>query len=301
MATRARISDWIKVFRLRTLPLSLASILMGIAVAYQGGVYAPWVWFWAVVCVLFLQILSNIANDYGDGVKGTDNVQRLGPQRGIQSGLITPLQMKKAMFIFAALAFVAGLVLLYVSSVDIFVKLSFLALGLAAIVAAIFYTVGNKAYGYHGMGDLFVFVFFGMVAVLGTIILSGLHWGYIYLLPAVAMGAFSVAVLNINNMRDIENDKISGKHTLAVYLGRKYARWYHMVILLLALGSMACFVADKSVYMYLPILLFAPLFLRDGVLILKEKEDKALDKYLKRTAIFTLGFVVCFALAGILQ
>lgn len=269
---------------------------MGIGMAHHYGANTPAVWLWAVLCVLCLQILSNIANDYGDGTKGTDNAKRLGPERGLQSGAIQPKQMKTAMYILAAMSFAAGIILLYVSPLAMLAKAAFLALGLLSIAAAILYTVGNKAYGYHGMGDLFVFLFFGYVAVLGPIILSGVAWHYSQLLPATTVGALSVAVLNLNNMRDIVNDKASGKHTLAVFLGRQKARYYHIGIIQLAFGSMLIWtvLAHTSLYSQAVVAVFYSLCLRDLVHITKAKKDQALDPYLKRTALFTLAFVVCF-------
>lgn len=297
MRQKAGFIDWIKVLRLRTLPLSVASMLMGIGLAYHYGARTPMVWLWALVTVLCLQILSNIANDYGDGVKGTDNHKRLGPVRGIQSGRISKKQMRKAMLLAAFMSLASGLLLLYVSPVETPIKLFFMLLGIVAIVAAIVYTVGKKAYGYYGFGDLFVLLFFGYLSVLGVLVLSGLPWLSGALLPATAVGAFSMAVLNLNNMRDIENDRASGKRTLAVALGAQKARVYHLLILLVGWLCMFCYSVGISDAGYIVEAIFALLFFRDMRSIFKEKEAKSLDKYLKRTSLFTLAFVICFWLS----
>lgn len=234
---------WIKAFRLRTLPLSFSNILLGSAAAYsyKTGLLSNNVFSWSVfgltlLTTLLLQILSNLANDYGDSKKGADNENRIGPARAIQSGEISPGEMLRAILILCLLCLISGLSLLYLAFGDLFSKtfLAFFLLGLAAIAAAIKYTVGKGAYGYSGLGDFFVFVFFGLVGVGGSFFLQVKAVNLLVLLPAITMGCFSVAVLNLNNMRDRLNDQAVGKRTLAVLLGARGAKIYHMTLFALA-------------------------------------------------------------------
>lgn len=221
------LKHWLSAFRLRTLPLALSTILMGNALALNEQAFSYKIFILSIIVTILLQILSNLANDYGDGVKGTDNAQRVGPTRAIQSGKITKNQMKIAIIIFVLLALFFGLWLVFIAIENPIIIIGFIALGLGAIVAAIAYTVGKKAYGYSGLGDLFVFIFFGLVGVLGTFYLQSHTFEYINILPAIAIGAFSTAVLNLNNMRDIENDRQSNKNTLVVKMGLEQAKKYH--------------------------------------------------------------------------
>lgn len=296
------IKTWITAFRLRTLPLALSSILMGSFIAVADEKYNLVVIALSLTTTLFLQILSNLANDYGDGVKGTDNQGRVGPMRAIQSGDISPMQMKIGIAVFVLLSLVSGIWLIVESlGTQWYLGLLFLAIGIAAIAAAIKYTVGKNAYGYSGLGDLFVFVFFGLVAVLGTYYLNshGLNWGI--LLPASSMGLLSAGVLNLNNMRDIVSDANSGKHTFALLLGIARAKLYHNVIIILAMVLMLIYVAMN--YDSLLQFLFAiayPIMIFDLIRINKISINSQLDPYLKRLALSTLLLTVLFGLGIIL-
>ncbi len=293
---KAGVKVWIEAFRLRTLPLAVSVILTGSFLAIADGKGRFPVITLALLTTLFLQILSNLANDYGDGLKGTDNAQRVGPQRTVQSGRITPRQMKSAIVVFAMLSFVSGIGLLYVALGNRFAAvLIFLFLGVGAIAAAIRYTTGNHAYGYKGWGDLFVFVFFGLVAVLGTYYLNVLSFKWDVLLPASAMGLLSTGVLNLNNMRDMDNDLAFGKQTVAAKLGYSQAKIYHSLLVLIALGLVTIYVAlnYRSPWNFLYVLTF-PLFLRDLKKIFKIREKQQLDPYLKRLALSTLLFSILF-------
>ncbi|MBI3135028.1 MAG: 1,4-dihydroxy-2-naphthoate octaprenyltransferase [Bacteroidetes bacterium] len=238
------IKPWIKAFRLRTLPLSFSNILLGSAVAYSMLTNHPdssLVFSWPVfgltlLTTLLLQILSNLANDYGDSKKGADNENRIGPPRAIQSGEITAQAMLRAIIVVSVLCLVSGLVLLYSAFAALFTWtfIVFFVLGIASIAAAIKYTVGKGAYGYSGLGDLFVFVFFGLVGVMGSFYLQVKEFNLVVLTPAITMGCFSVAVLNLNNMRDRLNDQAVGKNTLAVKLGAKGAKIYHGMLFAVA-------------------------------------------------------------------
>ena len=227
---------FIEAARLRTLPLSLSGIIVGSFLAYADG-YFNW-----MICVLALltttgfQILSNFANDYGDGVKGTDNKDRVGPQRALQSGAISPKQMLNAIKTTGLITFLIALILLYMSfgKDNVTYFLLFVGLGIASIVAAIKYTMGKKAYGYSGYGDVFVFLFFGWLSVLGSYFLYAKQLDWTFFLPATSIGLLSVGVLNLNNLRDRISDEKANKMTLVVKIGEKLAKYYHYYILIFA-------------------------------------------------------------------
>ena len=289
------LQNWIGAFRLRTLPLALASILMGIAVSQIHGEFNWQVSLWAIITTLLLQILSNLANDSGDGIKGTDNKNRLGPERAIQSGAISLKQMKIAIIIFSILSLISGLYLIKLSDISIQGIILFIALGISAILAAIFYTVGKKSYGYRGLGDIFVFLFFGLLAVLGSFYLNAKYISLDVVYPAITVGLLSTAVLNLNNIRDLKNDKKSGKMTIAVKLGVKRAKFYHTLLINIAFFALLLFVSRSATawQIYLVFLLY-PLFLMDLMKIDKETDLKNLDPFLKKTAIKTFLLVLVF-------
>ena len=292
---------WIKAFRLRTLPLAVSSILMGSFVAIFDGTYSGMVIGLAILTTVLLQILSNLANDYGDSQKGTDNVNRLGPERTVQSGAITPAQMKKGIIVFVILSLLSGVSLLYFSFPDDFMlALIFLLIGLAAIWSAIKYTVGKGAYGYAGFGDLFVFLFFGLAGVLGTYYLNARTLNWEVVLPAMSLGFLSMGVLNLNNMRDIDNDVKSGKNTLASRLGFRRAKIYHAVLIISAILLTLDFVlANYESPLNLLFLLAAVIMILDLVKVLKTQEQGRLDPFLKKLALSTFLFTLLFG-AGML-
>ena len=233
MNTKTRI--WIAALRLRTLPLSWAGIVAGTAMAVREGNWRPGVFALSLLTASLYQILSNLANDYGDGVKGTDDHRRQGPLRAVQSGIISPDEMKRAIVLTVILSVMSTLALLVTAFGRIDTMfIAYFLLGLAAVWAAIKYTVGRKAYGYAGLGDLFVLIFFGCVAVCGSYYLYTGKWNPAVIYPALAIGLMSVAVLNLNNMRDRETDLRSGKITLAVKLGHNNAFAYHRALLLIS-------------------------------------------------------------------
>lgn len=286
---------WINAFRLRTLPLALSSIIMGIVIAFIYGYSNIRISIWAIITTILLQILSNLANDYGDGVKGTDNEKRLGPKRTIQSGVISKEQMKSAIIIFSILSLLSGSYLILISKLDFNDMIVFFSLGIFAIISAIHYTVGKKAYGYSGFGDVFVFIFFGLVAVLGTFYLISGKFKWDVLLPASTIGFLSTAVLNLNNIRDFENDKVMGKNTIAVRLGVKRTKLYHIVLINFAFLFLLFFISNNNLrwYYYLPFLIY-PFFIMDLMEIDKENDLQKIDPYLKKTAIKTFLFVLIF-------
>ncbi|UFH32669.1 1,4-dihydroxy-2-naphthoate octaprenyltransferase [Chryseobacterium sp. C-71] len=301
-------SDWIKAARLRTLPLSLSGIIMGSFIAKwrlwgEGGTWDWKIFALALLVTLLYQVLSNYANDYGDGVKGTD-AKRIGEAeaRAVASGKITAKQMKNAVIIFSVLSFVATVALLYLAFIPDFMNefYIFIGLGVASILAAIGYTVGKKPYGYMGLGDVFVFIFFGLVSVCGSYFLFTKTFSWDMLLPGAAVGMMSMAVLNLNNMRDIESDRLSGKNSLALRMGFRNAMIYEMVllqfplILILIFLAMNGFIQSKQYYVFIVMILLLPLAkLRRK--IMQVKEPKELDPFLKQVGIITFMMAVLTA------
>ena len=229
------IRAWADACRPKTLPLACMSILLGSGLAFVAGAFSLAVLLLSLLTACLLQVLSNLANDYGDGMRGVDNTQRLGPQRALQSGALHPRQLRLSLFLVSALCLASGLALIRVAGLGTADLLVFGLLGILAIIAALTYTLGRKPYGYAGLGDAAVWLFFGCLGVIGSYYLHAapLHAGL--LLPASACGLLAVAVLNVNNMRDIDNDRHCGKYTLAVRLGLPFAQLYHQWLLLAAL------------------------------------------------------------------
>lgn len=282
-----KILPWLRAFRLRTLPLAIGAITMGAFAANVNGVFNVTVYLLAILTAILLQILSNLANDYGDFKKGTDNESRVGPARALQSGIISEKAMLGAVVLFAVLSLASGISLIWVALKDIISwnTLWMLAIGLCAIAAAIKYTVGKNAYGYTGWGDVFVFIFFGVVAVCGTYYLMAATLDWKVLLPAAAFGCLSVGVLNINNIRDIKNDKASNKITLAVKLGRQRAKTYHLVIIVAAIISLFAYewIAINAIWFFLMLgaLLFLIVLSTARVMQNNEGEEPKLNRELK--------------------
>lgn len=292
--------NWISAFRLRTLPLALSCIGMGGFLAAADGKFNALIFFLCCLTTIFLQILSNLANDYGDSVNGADHAQRKGPVRAVQSGAIAPGKMKRAVIVFVLLSLVSGVTLLLVSfGWNFKLLIFFFGLGLLSILAAIAYTVGKRPYGYAGLGDFAVMIFFGLVGVMGSLYLftNKISWNNI--LPALSCGFFSIAVLNINNIRDIESDRQAGKFSIPVRIGKKNASRYHWLLLAGGMGASLVFVLlnFQSGFQFL-FLSTLPLFLRNGLAI-SSKPSEELDPYLKQMAISTLLFVLLFG-AGLL-
>ena len=300
--------DWIKAARLRTLPLSMSGIIMGSFIARWKLLEQGKTWDWtifalALLVTLLYQVLSNFANDYGDGVKGTDQ-NRIGEaeQRAVASGKISAKQMRNAVILFAVLSLVATLVLLYKAFFPDFINefYTFIGLGVACILAAIGYTVGKKPYGYLGLGDIMVFIFFGLVSVCGSYFLFTKSFDWDILLPASAIGLLSAAVLNLNNMRDIENDEKSGKKTLALRLGFKNAMIYEMVILMLPPILVLIYMFLEGLEeqgKYYAFIFFITVFPLTALRrkMMEVKEPKELDPFLKQVGIITLLMSVLVA------
>jgi 1,4-dihydroxy-2-naphthoate polyprenyltransferase len=294
---------WIKAFRLRTLPLALSSAILGSFLAYAKGAFRWRILFLATSTTLFLQILSNLANDYGDAQHGTDNAHRLGPRRVTQSGLVTKRQMRAMIILFVTLSLISGSSLIFsgLHHIGWKVILIFFLLGISAIFAAIKYTVGKHPYGYIGLGDIFVFIYFGIVGVAGTYYLHANDFDPWILLPASAIGLLSSGVLNLNNMRDIENDARSGKRTLVVYIGSQAAKIYHLMLISLSIlfSLVYTLVRFNSYYQFL-FILTCPLFVLNVVQVMKNTEPGELNKELKKLALSTFVFSVTFGIGLIL-
>lgn len=286
--------------RLRTLPLALSSIGMAGFLAASDQRIRPSVLIGCILTTVLLQILSNLANDYGDSVHGADHAGRQGPTRAVQSGAISRETMKRAVWLLAFLSLTSGIVLLYVAvgwNARAFVF--FVALGLLSILAAVGYTAGKKPYGYLGLGDVSVLIFFGLVGVGGTYYLLTQQLDYAVILPAISCGVFAVGVLNINNIRDIESDRAAGKYSLPVRIGKTWAAYYQIGLMAVGLGSalMYTWLHWRSPWQLL-FLLTLPLFVPIAQAVIR-KPSSELDPYLKRMALATLAFVILFG-AGLL-
>lgn len=302
-----KMKHWIQAARLRTLPLSVSGIIVGSMYALRPtenfetptDVFSWKVFGFAMLTTLGLQILSNFANDYGDGVKGTDNEDRVGPKRAIQSGVISRQAMKRAIGITAFLTLIAAMFLIYAAfgNENFAYSLFFLALGILAIASAIRYTVGNTAYGYRGYGDLFVFVFFGLVSTLGVNFLHSKELEILLILPATAIGLLSVGVLNLNNMRDESSDRKSNKNTIVVKIGGAKAKKYHYFLIGLAMILVLVFavLSNYRLDQYLFLLAFVPLT-NHLITVYKNKESNDLDPELKKVALSAFVLSVLLAL-----
>jgi len=295
----SQVKAWLQAIRLRTLPLAFSSSLLGSFIAFHDRTFKWSVLWLALLTTLFLQILSNLANDYGDSKNGADNEDRVGPRRAVQSGAVTPKQMRTAVIATALLAFVSG-ILLIGTGIGFFFSLrwlTFLILGLGALAAAINYTVGRKPYGYFGFGDLFVFLFFGLTGVVGTYYLHAGHLQSDLLLPASAIGFLSAAVLNLNNMRDVNGDRKAGKRTLVVILGPIRARYYHLFLIASAFLALILYtiVNYRQPVQYI-FLLTLPVLVMHLATVFKVKIPSELDPQLKRLALATFITVLIFGI-----
>lgn len=285
---------WLIAIRPATLLLSQAGIIVGGLLAKSQDFFDISTFIYACLASAMYQITSNLANDYGDGVKGTDIRERLGPERMVQSQKITVRAMKMGIVVAVILSFLLTFLLIKSSFNTLsFAVFVFTLLWLASVIAAIFYTVGKYAYGYFGLGDLFVFVFFGLVAVLGSFYLQTHSLNVLVLLPAIAIGLLCVAILNVNNIRDIDTDKLAGKHTLALILGVKKAQQYHFILLFLPLLLLVVYCLLTQAWQGLLVLLFIyPLY--QHFLVVCKQTGKALNTALKRLSVIiffiSLGF-----------
>jgi 1,4-dihydroxy-2-naphthoate octaprenyltransferase len=291
---------WIEAARVRTLPLSVSGIIVGSFYAMSQAMFNWNIVIFALLTTLGLQILSNFANDYGDGIKGTDNDDRIGPKRAIQSGTITPESMKKAIGITALITLTFAVLLIYFSFKESYLMYSlfFFGLGILAIASAIRYTVGKGAYGYRGYGDVFVFIFFGLVSTFGVYFMFAKQMDWLLVLPATAIGFLSVGVLNLNNMRDEASDRKSGKKTVVVKIGGANAKKYHFFLVISAMLLVLFFAFFNNFHFdqYLFVVAYLPM-LSHLITVYRNKEPRALDPELKKLAISTFLLSVLLALS----
>jgi 1,4-dihydroxy-2-naphthoate octaprenyltransferase len=298
-----RLVIWIKAFRLRTLPLALSATVLGSFLGYAEDRFKWGVFVFGSLTTLFLQVLSNLANDYGDARQGTDSHRRLGPTRVTQSGMVTPRQMRRMITLFVLLSLVSGTLLVWSGLGDGNMLLYglFFILGFSAIYAAIKYTIGKRPYGYVGFGDIMVFIYFGILGVAGTYFLHTGSFHLSILMPASSVGLFSVGVLNLNNMRDRENDALNGKNTLVVRMGVAWAKVYHVVLLLTAfLLAVTYTLVYFESYYQLIFLLPAPLLISDIQKVITNTVPVELNPELRKLAMATLLFSLAFGLGLVL-
>ena len=301
---------WIQAARVRTLPLSVSGIVLGCFYAMSQGIFNWKIVIFALTTTIGLQVLSNFANDYGDGVKGTDNDDRVGPKRAIQSGNISPAAMRYAIFITAFLTLISAMLLIYCSFKGKYLIYSvvFFVLGILAIASAIYYTVGKNAYGYRGFGDVFVFIFFGLVSTLGIYFMFSKQMDWLLLLPATAIGLLSVGVLNLNNMRDESSDRVSHKNTIVVKNGGAWAKKYHYFLIISAMILVLLFaiIFDFSLRdpnpetfnfdIYIFLIAYIPLMLHLKR-VAKNTNPQLLDPELKKLALSTFLLAILLSLS----
>ncbi|WP_346781081.1 1,4-dihydroxy-2-naphthoate octaprenyltransferase [Aquaticitalea lipolytica] len=297
------IKPWLSAFRLRTLPLSVSGIILGSCFAFYNGFFNWIVFLLAILTTIALQILSNLANDLGDSEKGTDNEHRVGPERAVQSGKITSDQMFEAIKMNIIIVIILAFLLVYCAfGVRHFLyAVLFLALAGISIYSAVSYTMGNSAYGYKGLGDLFVLIFFGFVSVVGTYFLHTMQLDHVLVLPALTLGLLSVGVLNLNNMRDIDSDKMSNKMTLAVKMGKKGAKIYHVILIAGAIIISLVFsiLYYTTLWNFLFLVTYIPLILHLK-LIIKAKQPNDFDAQLKVLALTAFVFSLLLGIGYIL-
>jgi 1,4-dihydroxy-2-naphthoate octaprenyltransferase len=297
------IKPWLKAMRLRTLPLSVSGIILGSCYAYYNGHFSWWVLTFAILTTISLQILSNLANDYGDSVNGADNDERVGPARAIQSGEITPEEMFDAIRFNIIVVIILSLALIWVAfgPTNFSFVLLFMFLGGVSVYAALNYTMGDSPYGYRALGDVFVFVFFGLLSTIGGYVLYVHTIDHVVLLPAIALGLLSVGVLNLNNMRDLDADANAGKITLAVKLGIKRAKQYHFSLIV---GAMLITVIFSILYYVEPynfmyLIAFVPLIIHLKK-IKAAQQPNDFDSQLKILALTTFLFAFLLGIGYIL-
>ena len=293
---------WIEAARPRTLPLALSSIGLGTFLAAFEGKVSWLVFILASLTTIFLQILSNLANDYGDTQHGADHHEREGPARAVQAGSISPKKMKSAIYLFIGLSLFSGIMLLVMAFSGFSLNfLILLLLGLLSIGAAINYTMGKNPYGYAGFGDLFVIIFFGLVGVVGTYFCHTGEIRWDTTLPALSCGLLATAVLNLNNIRDIRSDQMAGKRSIPVRIGRKNAVIYHWSLLVLAiLFSLTYVLINYHSNIQFLFLITMPLLLYNGMKVSTTLESNKLDPMLKQMAISTLLFIITFGIGNLI-
>jgi 1,4-dihydroxy-2-naphthoate octaprenyltransferase len=298
-----QLKPWIIAARLRTLPLAVSNILLGSFLAYNHGKFSVIILLLGLATAVLLQVLSNFANDYGDFINGADEKRISKYERVLQSGKISPKQMRWMLIILTLLTFVTGisLIVLAAKALGTIALVVFFGIGILCIIAAITYTIGKKPYGYIGMGDIAVFIFFGIVGVCGIYVLQTRQWDWHVLFPAASFGLLSMGVLNINNIRDLESDRISGKKTLVVRIGLEKARIYHTWLILIAviLGIVSTVLDFHSAFQLL-YLLTIPFFIMNVYRVRSSEYSGKLDDELRNLSLTAFFFSVTYGLGLIL-
>src|SRR5690554_3750028 len=287
------IKSWIHAARLRTLPLSLSGIIVGSFVAHKQGFWDTSIFTLAMLTTLFLQVLSNFANDLGDSYKGADNEGRVGPMRAVQSGKISQKQMTVGTVIMSMLSLLTAIPLIIIGTNEMpsSVLWAYVILALLSVLAAVTYTVGKKAYGYNGMGDVMVFIFFGLVSVLGVYSLYSKQFDWSLL---------SIAVLNLNNMRDHENDKLVNKRTIVVSMGFEKAKGYHTLLIVGSLLGILTFIILNEWWLSLIAILPYFILAKHLLKVWKTEVPQTLDPELKKVALSTFMISILFLISTIL-
>ena len=298
-----QLKPWIIAARLRTLPLAVSNILLGSFLAYYHGKFSVIILLLGLATAVLLQVLSNFANDYGDFINGADEKRISKYERVLQSGKISPKQMRWMLIILTLLTFVTGisLIIFAANALGTIALVVFFGIGILCIIAAITYTIGKKPYGYIGIGDIAVFIFFGIVGVCGIYVLQTRQWDWHVLLPAASFGLLSMGVLNINNIRDLESDRISGKKTLVVRIGLEKAKIYHTWLILIAviLGIVSTLLDFHSAFQLL-YLLTIPFFIMNVYRVRSSKYSGMLDDELRNLSLTAFFFSVTYGLGLIL-
>jgi len=290
--TKSKMQIWLLAARPRTLPAAAAPVIVGTAMAYYENAFRLLPALGALAGALLLQIGANLANDVFDYQKGADNTKRLGPTRVTQAGMLSPTEVKAGMWLTFGLAALIGVYLTLVSGWPV------VAIGLAAIAAAILYTGGPFPYGYRGLGEVFVFLFFGLAAVAGTYYVQAMRISWSALIASIPMGLLIVAILVVNNLRDLSTDRASGKMTLAVRLGERGTRQEYLLVVLAAylIPLLSALSKVNSLWMLLPFLTLSMAV--DLILFVFHNEGKPLNLALGRTGQLVLFFGLAYA-AGI--
>lgn len=297
-----KLGAWISALRLRTLPLALSTVGTGTFLAIQQGKFSWPIFSWTVITTVLLQILSNLANDYGDSFHGADSQDRVGPVRAVQSGLISPKEMKMGVIVLIVLSFASGIQLLNVAFGFGTTRFNiFLGIGILSIIAAYTYTAGKRPYGYAGFGDLMVLIFFGLVGVGGSYYLFDHEFNILVILPSLSLGLLAAGVLNINNMRDVDSDRLAGKITIPVRIGFIKAKSYHAFLLITAILAGFLYIYLTGLHPASLLYIFAiPLIIINLIKVRSIDTPRDLDPYLKQLALSTFVFMIFFGLAIVL-
>ncbi|AWU39818.1 1,4-dihydroxy-2-naphthoate octaprenyltransferase [Blattabacterium punctulatus] len=285
---------WIYAIRLHTLLLSFSGITLSFLISKSRGYGDYCTYFLCLITAIFLQILANISNDYGDSIKGVDNFRRIGPNRTVQSGFISLISMKKAINIFSILSFIFGFLLIYKSIrlQNIFLFLFYFIGILICIYSSIKYSIGTYPYGYLGMGDLSVLIFFGFISIGGSYFLYTKFYPLDIFFLSLSIGLLNISVLNINNMRDIDNDYKNGKYTLAGILGIKYAKIYHILSIILSIlfGFLFNYLNYKNLYQWIFFIFNIPFLIQHLKKIIYINNPKDFNDELKKLVLITFFY-----------